>query len=380
MKCKYCDKEIESGLLYCPFCGKSVQLVPEYNVLEEELLSKIVEDKDRSKEDFAEGVYAKSKLEESNKAVKNEAGKKVNKHFILSIFLVIVIVLVGASIIFYLNYTNSFSYKLSKARDAEEEQRYTAALTYYKEAYELDASSFDAVYGMAKIYYNLKEYDEAIEAFKLALDTDSENVEIYSYLLLCYSKQNDMDSIYELAESTDNEGVLSLVSEYIIIPPEFSLEGGNYEDDITIFLTATDDCQIFYSTNGKDPRVSGKLFTNEIILKEGTTTVKAVSLNESGEYSEVVSKTYNISYTTLGIPSVSPNGGTFTTDQLITIDVPAGGKAYYSWDGSDPVKNGLLYEEPFPVIEGSSVLSVVIIDKRGNRSSTYHGEFHYIKE
>ena len=47
MKCKSCGKEIESGLIYCPACGKAIELVPEYNVLEEELLSKIVEDKNK---------------------------------------------------------------------------------------------------------------------------------------------------------------------------------------------------------------------------------------------------------------------------------------------------------------------------------------------
>ena len=35
--------------MYCPKCGESIQLVPDYDELEEELLSKVVEDKDKSK-------------------------------------------------------------------------------------------------------------------------------------------------------------------------------------------------------------------------------------------------------------------------------------------------------------------------------------------
>ena len=58
MNCKKCGAEIENGLMYCPKCGESIQLVPDYNVLEEELLSKVVEDKNKNKDDkFATGVY-----------------------------------------------------------------------------------------------------------------------------------------------------------------------------------------------------------------------------------------------------------------------------------------------------------------------------------
>ena len=51
MKCKKCGEEIESKLLYCPKCGEPIQLVPDYDVLEEELLSRVVEDKKKAKEE-----------------------------------------------------------------------------------------------------------------------------------------------------------------------------------------------------------------------------------------------------------------------------------------------------------------------------------------
>ena len=35
MKCAKCGAEIKEGCLYCSVCGHEVQIVPDYNVLEE---------------------------------------------------------------------------------------------------------------------------------------------------------------------------------------------------------------------------------------------------------------------------------------------------------------------------------------------------------
>ena len=37
MKCRYCKAEIPEGELYCKKCGREVQIVPDYNPLEEML-------------------------------------------------------------------------------------------------------------------------------------------------------------------------------------------------------------------------------------------------------------------------------------------------------------------------------------------------------
>ena len=43
MKCKKCGAEIAVGKLYCSKCGAEVQLVPDYNFLEDDMLSDIVQ-------------------------------------------------------------------------------------------------------------------------------------------------------------------------------------------------------------------------------------------------------------------------------------------------------------------------------------------------
>ena len=43
MKCEKCGANIPQGYVYCSVCGSEVQLVPDYNFLDEDLLGSIVQ-------------------------------------------------------------------------------------------------------------------------------------------------------------------------------------------------------------------------------------------------------------------------------------------------------------------------------------------------
>ncbi len=386
MKCKQCGAEIESGFLYCPKCGQSIQLVPDYNVLEEELLSRVVEDKDKAKDDrFATGVYkpvaktapkSASKSASDSKASTSSSASK-NKGVITKIVIFFSIVAVGVCCIISFIGGHSYDHLMNKAVEAEANQHYAKALGYFEEAYSIDNSSFEVLYGLGRMYYQVKEYENAIAYLLMALELDNTNKKIYTYLLECYDELGDTDGLIHLAENAPNDEIKLLFEDYILIPPTFSFEGGDYDSNVILKLETVGDNQIFYTLNGKNPTITGKLFTKPIEISEGTTEVKAVTMNSEGEYSEVVSQTYVVKYTAPDMPVVTPEAGTFNEEVFISISVPTGGTAYYSWDGSDPLTNGTLYEKPFKIIPGSSVLSVVTVDVKGNVSPVYHGEYIY---
>ncbi|SDB09956.1 TPR repeat-containing protein [Pseudobutyrivibrio sp. YE44] len=387
MICKKCGAEIESGLIYCPSCGESIQLVPNYDVLEEELLSRVVEDKDKSKDDrFATGVYkpvAKPpvvKPKTDNKTTSGSTNAIIrNKDFLKKIIAFLVIVFFGVIVIIPFLGSHSYDSLMNKAIEAESNKQYAKALGYFEEAYNSDKDSFEAIYGVGRMYYKVKEYDKAIEYLSLALDYESDNKAIYTYLVDAYSELGDMEGIYELMQMAPNDDISSIFSEYITSPPEFSLKGGEYEGEVELELTVSDNkkYQIFYTLDGKNPTTSGKLYSKSIKLAEGETVVKAVTLNDKGEYSEVVSETYNIKAAKVAEPVVSPAPGTYTEQVQISIEVPEGCKAYYTWDGTNPKNFGTEYTGPFSIIKGSSVLSIVIVDDKGNSSSIFHGDYIY---
>ena len=389
MICKKCGHEIENGLMYCPECGESVQLVPDYNVLEEELLIRVVEDKDKAKDDkFASGVYKYTETKTSvgqntnTKKSSNPYIDKIKKVFTKKICTIILVaifciaIFAALTILPYMG-THNYDTVMNLAVDAENQAQYAKALGYYEEAYNLDNTAFEAIYGLGRMYYKIKDYDGAVEMLEQAAQMDPTNKKIYTYLLGAYSAIGDNDSIEAIAKNPPSEEIAEIVSAYIMMPPEFSVEPGDYEEDLIIQLTSNDDYHIFYTLNGKNPTTSGKLYTKPITLSEGTTTIKAVTQNDAGEYSDVAVGEYTISYPKLSMPVVSPTDGVYTEQVMITIKVPENCKAYYTWDGTDPASNGIQYVEPFPIIAGSSVLSVVIIDEKGNVSPIYRGNYIY---
>ena len=49
MKCIYCGKELAEGELFCPACGKAVQIVPDYNVYDDDYLKEVLAQENQKK-------------------------------------------------------------------------------------------------------------------------------------------------------------------------------------------------------------------------------------------------------------------------------------------------------------------------------------------
>jgi len=59
MKCRYCKAEIPEGELYCKKCGREVQIVPDYNPLEEMLTAQIQLDGNEQESEFDQYINQK---------------------------------------------------------------------------------------------------------------------------------------------------------------------------------------------------------------------------------------------------------------------------------------------------------------------------------
>ena len=126
-----------------------------------------------------------------------------------------------------------------------------------------------------------------------------------------------------------------------------------------VALTSTiSECEIYYTTDGSDPRTSGTKYTAPFALTTSPTTVKA-SCKRGDYWSEVTEGTYRLP---LATPAIS-----FSADGEVTIalaDAPAGTVYRYTTDGSEPTASSALYDDAAkPTVENFvKVLAIALND------------------
>ncbi len=376
MKCVNCGCELRDGSLICPNCGTEADIVPDYTVLEDDYLKAILEGTDSDSN--AADRPKKQKENEQHKAQEKKKKRK-NMLIIASVAAVLVIALIAFFIKTCIDNRNasSYEYQVEKAQEALQSGDTELAASYYERALVLSPEDIDIRLQLAKIYMAQKDYDAAMILYLEVIGLDEDNVDAYKNLILIYDSQGSMDEIVALGEGVTNADVLELFADYTVLPPVFSYESGTYESYIKVGLSAAEGTEIYYTTDGSDPSAGGELYTDAISLNSiQDYEIRAVCVNEKGIYSEVAVAYYTIDIPAPDMPTVTPDGGDYTEETFITIEVPDGCSAYYTWDGTDPNITSSVYTEPFAIPEGNNVLSVLLIDNTTEKQSSIYRQYY----
>jgi len=245
-----------------------------------------------------------------------------------------------------------------------------------------------------------------METLKQIINLDTDNYQAYEKLLELYLAEEDQESIEKLAEDAPNSAIASMLGEYLVDTPYLVLTPGVYDASQTLEITSENGNSIYYTLDGSSPQENGMLYSAPIPLEQNYIySVRAVCKNERGAYGEEASGEYQIGINAVNRvsggqgtvsgtenaagtdpagarieqPQVYPQSGTYTSQQRITIDVPIGYQAYYSWSLGDTLtsQNGTLYTGGITMPEGNSVLSVIVTDGNGNSSAVKQVSYTY---
>jgi len=393
MKCINCGEEIKSEYNNCPFCGKVIQIVPDYSIYDEDDINIIIEGT-KDIESTKNKAYIQKQKEqqqiEKKKALIEAQNKKKKMMKIAAITtgILLVVLIIAAKIVIDTNNNNSYSYQMKMGDGAFIKGDIESAEKYYLQALALEENDIRVRLDLADIYIEQSEYEKAITYLQEIIQNEitSENegkiVSAYKKLINIYEIENNIEAIVSLKEDVTNKKVLKEFADYIVNVPKISLTPGTYEEAIELSFAADRGLEIYYTIDGSNPITNGTLYTSTFEIKEaGMHTVKFVAKNEKGIFSEVASETYVIKYLAPADPIVTPNGGTFDIPTHVYITVPEGCSAYYTWDRTDPTAQSELYVSPILIPEGYNMLSVIIIDNTtGLKSGIYRGMFEYIVE
>ncbi len=133
----------------------------------------------------------------------------------------------------------------------------------------------------------------------------------------------------------------------------FSPAAGTYSTDQSVTIScATPGSTIYYTTDGTTPTTGSTKYTGAIaVVGNGTSIgIKAVAFVGTASQSSVGNADYVINYPATAMPTFDPPGGSYSTDQSVTLScATSGATIYYTTDGTMPTTSSTVYSGPLAV-------------------------------
>lgn len=429
MKCTHCGAIIPDDMLRCPECGMEIQIVPDYNPLEEVLAQEVkgsIADATRQirtddvRKYHREGtreynnstrVLSQGELDEirarryeemrrrrqagrstgssgvrtrpdtggmrqgsrqagpmrqQQTARKKRLARKRRKRALMIVLFLIIL----AGALGFLYYQYSYDGLVRKGNKALQANEYSQAESYFNKAIAGNKKKAAAYTGLSKVYIAKKDVKGAEAVFTTAIGTEPSDLELYKAAIHFYVSTNQLSKVSVLLEDCEYDNVLKGVKEYVSKVPKFSLAEGKYSEVQQVSLSS--DGTIYYTTDGSKPDTSSKKYDKPILVQnEGTTVIKAISVNKKKIPSLIASKSYEIELPMEDAPSVTPSTGQYESVNQITITVPEGYTAYYTMDNTDPTDpavNATQYTGPIDMPKGQTMFSAVL---KNNNTGKY---------
>lgn len=298
--------------IYCVKCGKALQIVPDYNVLEDEILPNLLSENPKEQSDALSAPESQSR-----------------RSFRRLAALLLIVIAVCAIV--------KLAFSAHTESEAEETPQADA-----QDALQEDTQEPEVIYEVEPTFS--KAGGEHTDDFELTL-----------------SAPDGADVYYEKKEINSANAASGL---------DLSVEPN--EDTVL-----TDEGEAVDAADRES--LSGTLYKEPIPITEGKTIVRAQCVNEDGEKGPIIEKIYVVKYPLPDMPKAIPGSGTYHEETYVTISSNvAGGTIYYTWDGSNPTQNSMLYTEPVLIPEGNHVLSIIVINERGLVSDILRCNYVYL--
>ena len=417
MRCTRCGANIPDDQMICPECGAEVQIVPDYNPLDDVLTREVrgsvegatrqiqtddirkyqrksgtqngnstrvlsQEEMDRLREKRREQARRSRNAgrntelrRQQQRAKRLEAARRKRRNLLITLFVLLVLIVV----VIYVAYINSYTGVIKSGYRALQERNYETAEEYFNRAVVKDRSRAEAYIGLSEIYRDQDDLDGAEDVFLIALESQPTNTAIYQAVIDFYMDTEQQEKISVLLASCDDQGVLDAVADYVSAAPTFSLADGTYEEVQEVSITSETGGTIYYTTDGTDPTTASTQYTEPILLqKEETTEIRAIAVNANDIPSVVSTAKYTIEFPLVDAPAVNPATGQYTEPTQITITVPEGYTAYYTTDGSTPTADSTQYTGPVDMPQNQQIIFSAVLINNNNGKATAVTTRNYI--
>lgn len=303
MRCPNCGAELEAGSIYCTACLQELQIVPDYDPLEELVIGQETE---KSKEKTKEQLHKEPEITQIQEPKKTFLHSKLFwQLFLLSLA---ILVCFGAFMLSYhsMGRKNNYSYQLRKGKQLMEEEQYEEALSYLKQAHSLqrnaEGADTEPLRLMAKAYAEVDAKELAVDCMKDAIDMEEaarednyELEEIYLELMDILNQTKQTNLIEEVIETCTYEKIKEALLPYRIEKPSCDIPEGDYNYYVMLELSAKYG-SIYYTLDGTEPTKDSTRYEKPIELTEGENLLNAVAINKKGMVSEPLVQIYRLEF------------------------------------------------------------------------------------
>lgn len=270
MKCQNCGKDIPEGKFYCESCGTAVQIVPDYNPVED--IPIVAEEKDTIK------TSGQTDTEPEELPVKRHWKRYAAGGIGLVVF--------GLAA-FHLSYRFVL---LPQETTAEPEE----PVLLERPVFSVPPGTYDY---SPLLTISHAQRDEGIIYYTTDGTTPGPESKVFNNPIELVEGKNIIRAVFIHSDGTISEemdGIYDIVFDYPE-EPVFSVEAGEYSSGFPVMITAEKDCEIRYTTNGEEPGYESSLYRGSIYIHAGLTVLQAVAIDEEGMMSGITEAIYNVS-------------------------------------------------------------------------------------
>ena len=277
---------------------------------------------------------------------------------------------------------NSYGYIFNQGVNQFNNEEYDDAVATFEKLYELEPGKKDTelMRYLAESYVKKNRYKEALEIYNKALETDPNYGPAVTGLCAMYTQMKDGKALNETLEKYRGTNLESFTDEYKVAMPESDPKPGTYDEDFEVRFSGTSGIPIFYTTDGSEPTAQSRIYTTPIKVSEGTSNIKAISINNLGIKSGILDGKYTVTYRVPNEPVIHLNSGIYITGQTVDITTDENTTVYYTTDGSTPTGSSNRYDGTLRLVRGNVILSAIAISNHGKQSAVATKNYIIVKD